>query len=97
MWKRLVWKGYIYVTAIASCLCFVAYGWDKLQAVRGNRRGRVPEQTLHRLELFGGWPGAWLAQRLFRHKTSKANYQFSFRLVIAVHVLGLALSWLLFS
>lgn len=94
LWS-LVWKTYCWVTVIASLLCFVAYGWDKLQASHGKRR--VPESTLHRLELIGGWPGALLAQRCFRHKTRKSKYQLSFRMAIAIHVMSLLLCWLLLS
>jgi uncharacterized membrane protein YsdA (DUF1294 family) len=91
LWS-LVWKGYCLVTVIASLLCFVTYGWDKLQASYGRRR--VPESVLHRLELIGGWPGALLAQRCFRHKTRKSKYQFGFRMAISIHVMSLLLCWL---
>ena len=47
-----------------------------LSARHGARR--VPEKALHLLELFGGWPGALVAQPWFRHKTGK----FPFRLVV---------------
>jgi hypothetical protein len=33
------------------------------------------EKVLHASELLGGWPGALLAQQLFRHKTRKVSYQ----------------------
>lgn len=38
-------------------------------------RWRTPENTLHVAELLGGWPGALVAQQLFRHKTRKISYQ----------------------
>ncbi len=41
----------------------------------------------------GGWPGALLAQRVFRHKTRKAEFQVVFYLAVAAN-LG-ALGWLL--
>ena len=31
--------------------------------------------TLHTLELIGGWPAAFLAQRWLRHKCSKRSFQ----------------------
>ena len=43
----------------------LAYWVDKRAAVRG--AWRVPEINLHTLEFLGGWSGALLAQRLFRH------------------------------
>ena len=44
--------------ALVSIVTFVVYGFDKRRAVHGGRR--VPERTLHGLELLGGWPGALL-------------------------------------
>ncbi|MCE7524423.1 DUF1294 domain-containing protein [Alloalcanivorax xenomutans] len=44
---------------------------------------------------WGGWPGALLAQRVFRHKTRKTSFQVVFYLVVAAN-LG-ALGWLLFA
>jgi uncharacterized membrane protein YsdA (DUF1294 family) len=38
----------------------------------------MPEAKLHIMELLGGWPGAFLAQRRFRHKCSKVSYQVVF-------------------
>ena len=58
-----------------------AYYWDKRASRLGN--WRVPEATLHSLELLGGWCGAFIAQRLFRHKTKKQSYQSTFWLVVA--------------
>ena len=75
---------------LAVNLCAVAlYAWDKHAARRGTRR--VPEARLHLLALLGGWPGAWLAQRLFRHKTRKAAFQYRFIACAALNlaVLGL--------
>jgi len=43
---------------------------------------RISESTLHFFEIMGGWPGAFLAQRRYRHKTSKRNYQVTFWLII---------------
>jgi uncharacterized membrane protein YsdA (DUF1294 family) len=67
-----------------SFACFVAYGWDKRSAATGSRR--VPEQTLHILALLGGWPGALLGQRHFRHKTKKLSFLIVFWCVVALHV-----------
>ena len=50
-------------------------------------RSRVPEATLHLFELAGGWPGSFLAQRVFRHKISKRNYQIFFWLIVIIYQL----------
>jgi hypothetical protein len=45
----------------------------------------VPEARLHLLELLGGWPGAFLAQRRLRHKCSKHSYQVVFWLIVLAY------------
>jgi uncharacterized membrane protein YsdA (DUF1294 family) len=37
------------------------------------------------LELLGGWPGAFLAQRWLRHKCSKGSYQAVFWLIVLAY------------
>ena len=69
--------------AIASVGTFALYAWDKRRAKRGGVR--VSEIVLHLLEFHGGWPGAFLAQRALRHKSSKFSYQISFWLIVALH------------
>jgi uncharacterized membrane protein YsdA (DUF1294 family)/cold shock CspA family protein len=66
-----------------SLLTFAVYAFDKSAAM--NRRWRTSEQTLHLLSLFGGWPGALIAQRMFHHKSRKASFQAVFWLVVALH------------
>ena len=61
-----------------------AYYWDKRAARKGN--WRVPEANLHTLELLGGWSGAFIAQKIFRHKTKKQSYQTTFWLVVAFEI-----------
>lgn len=73
---------------VMSLLTFCAYAFDKSAAM--NRRWRTTEQTLHLLSLFGGWPGALIAQRLFHHKSKKAGFQAVFGLIVLLH-LGLVL------
>lgn len=68
---------------IMSIATWVVYGIDKKRAETG--AWRVPEATLHLLELAFGWPGAWLAQRHFRHKTRKVSFQILFWLVVLIH------------
>ncbi len=69
---------------LATSLATLAlYGYDKRQArLQGQR---IPERCLHLFELCGGWPGALLAQQLWRHKTRKLTYQAVFWLIVAIH------------
>lgn len=79
--------------AFASVTSFVMYGLDKAAAERGE--WRTPEATLHLVTVVGGWPGALVAQRMFRHKTRKQPFQFFFWCTVAANCS--ALVWLLRS
>jgi len=85
-------KFYLLVTCVVSLATFFVYGWDKRQAVRNAHR--VPEKTLHLLAVFGGWPGALLAQHAFRHKNRKASFQIVFWL-IGIAQAGMLIAWLM--
>lgn len=76
------WVPIAYFTA--SFVTFFVYCSDKESAEAGDRR--VAENTLHFLDLLGGWPGALLAQQYFRHKTAKLGFQIIFWLVALAHV-----------
>ena len=67
---------------------YIAYAVDKHAAQKNARR--IPEQTLHLLELSGGWPAALFAQRTLRHKTRKPSYRIVFWLMVALHLAALA-------
>jgi uncharacterized membrane protein YsdA (DUF1294 family) len=75
---------YIAVVVIVSLITFVAYGFDKRRAQNDGRR--VPGKTLHLMALLGGWPGALLGQKVFRHKTQKFSFRIVFWLCVALHV-----------
>ncbi len=74
-----------------SVIAYVAYARDKSAARVGGRR--TPEKTLHLMALLGGWPGALLAQRRLRHKSSKPSFLAAFWLTVAINLAALA--WLL--
>jgi uncharacterized membrane protein YsdA (DUF1294 family) len=78
----------VYLYAAMSGITFVVFGFDKLAAWRG--RLRVPENTLHLLSLFGGWPGALLAMPVFRHKRRKGSFVAIVVLIVLVHVAVIA-------
>ena len=76
-WPLLIYGAVSFVT-------FFYYAHDKRRAGAAGRR--VPEAMLHGLELAGGWPGALLAQRFFRHKSQKKPYQLVFWFIVVVHL-----------
>lgn len=73
--------------ALAFCamsfLVFVMYGLDKRAATLGTQR--TAEGTLQLFALCCGWPGALLAQQLFRHKSAKRSFQATFWAVVFVN------------
>lgn len=80
---HMVWPLLVY--PLVSVVCFALYWSDKGSAQQG--RQRISERTLHLAELGGGWPGALLAQQVFRHKTRKVSYQVLFWMIVALHQL----------
>ena len=77
-----------------SLVSVMLYWQDKHQARQ--QAWRTPEKVLHASELLGGWPGALLAQQLFRHKTRKFSYQLLFWAIVLLHQVFWA-DWLFFD
>ena len=78
------WRWFAGFYALMSALSFSLYGLDKRASTRGG--WRTSEVRLHLVELLGGWPGALLGQRVFRHKTHKFSYRIVFWLCVMLHV-----------
>ncbi|WP_245703257.1 DUF1294 domain-containing protein [Raineyella antarctica] len=76
------------LAVVLSGVAFALYRADKSAAIRG--AWRVSESTLQTVSLLGGWPGALLAQRVYRHKTRKHSFQTTFWITVVVNcaVLG---------
>lgn len=72
--------------AVVSLITLGMYHDDKRRAQCGE--WRISEASLHAAELFGGWPGALIGQRWFRHKTSKGEYLFMFWVIVLFHAVG---------
>ena len=68
---------------VVSVVAFFLYWSDKRKARADT--WRTPENVLHAVELAGGWPGALLAQQMFRHKTRKVSFQLVFWLIVLAH------------
>ena len=79
------WRLMIGVPTAASFFAYFAYRSDKRRAEAG--QWRISESPLHAAELAGGWPGAFIAQRRFRHKISKGSYQIAFWISVTLHQL----------
>jgi len=63
------------VWLLVNLFVFALYGADKQRAKRG--AWRIPEKTLLAGTWLLGGVGAWLAMRMFRHKTKHLAFQLS--------------------
>ena len=77
---------------VVSGLSYRAYCDDKNRAQHGLQRRS--ESSLHFVDFIGGWPGGFLAQRQFRHKTAKVSFLRRFWGTILLHE-AVALDFLL--
>ena len=72
-----------------SMLTLLFYGIDKWAAK--NDMWRISEAKLHILSLLGGWPGALLAQQMFKHKRSKSVFMRVYWVTVLVNLFLLGL------
>lgn len=86
-YMRLISPTIVIAYLFSSTLAFFMYWWDKTSAKNG--RWRTQESSLLFWGLIGGWPGALIAQQLFRHKTSKLEFQISFWISVLINCAGL--------
>lgn len=91
-----IWTKHLpaWVAGIALALnliTFYVYWLDKYAAQK--RQWRTQENTLHLLSLLGGWPGAWFAQQILRHKSRKAAFRANYWATMVLHCAAL-LGWL---
>lgn len=59
---------------LINLVAYVLWGYDKYQATH-QPRNRISEATLLAVALGGGWIGAKVGQRHFRHKTRKEPFR----------------------
>ncbi|WP_339488700.1 DUF1294 domain-containing protein [Pseudomonas sp. RL_5y_Pfl2_70] len=83
MWLRGISLVPLTAYGLVSVLAFFLYWADKRKARAA--AWRTPENILHAVELAGGWPGALIAQQVFRHKTRKVSFQVLFWGIVALH------------
>lgn len=78
---------------LLSVIGFAMYRADKTAAEQG--AWRIPEANLHTVALLGGWPGALVARRVFRHKTRKQPFRTIFWGTVLANCVALA--WLMYA
>ena len=77
---------------VASLVAFIAFNLDKGYARRDARR--ISEASLLAMSI-PGWLGALAAQQLFRHKSSKTGFYYSFRAIALIQ--GALIAWFVFG
>jgi uncharacterized membrane protein YsdA (DUF1294 family)/cold shock CspA family protein len=85
---RLSWL-FLPAAFILNLGTFYAYWKDKYAAAKG--QWRTAEDMLHGLGLLGGWPGAWFAHQILRHKSVKQAFRSVYWGTASIHVIALAL------
>lgn len=92
---RLAWV-VLPAAFVFNLVTFFVYWQDKFAATRG--AWRTAENTLHLFGLAGGWPGAWFAHRILRHKSAKQAFRDLYWVTAVLNVMALgawvALPWL---
>ncbi len=77
----LLYFVFINMTAI------VMYGWDKYCAKRN--KWRVPESTLLLIAILGGSISAFMAMKLFHHKTLHLKFKYGVPLILILQIFAL--------
>jgi uncharacterized membrane protein YsdA (DUF1294 family)/cold shock CspA family protein len=62
---------------------FLYYYQDKTAALKNE--WRTPENTLHWFSLLGGWAGAYIAQKTFKHKHKKISFMWVYKLTVIIN------------
>jgi uncharacterized membrane protein YsdA (DUF1294 family) len=86
--RALPWEQVVLYLIVINAFTFMVYRQDKNASIRGE--WRIAESTLHVLSFIGGVVGAFVAQRMLRHKTKKLSFQITFWLLVGVQLFLLA-------
>src|SRR5688500_9116196 len=74
---------------VFSVISSLVYRHDKSAAQQN--QWRTSEGALILLGVLGGWPGAFVAQQFFRHKTKKRSFQLAFWVTVLLNCFGFVL------
>ncbi len=69
---------------LISLISFAWYAKDKMAAINNGRR--TPENTLHLIDVLGGWIGASFAHKFLNHKSTKTKFRVLFYATIAINI-----------
>ncbi len=74
--KKIIMMFLLVQVITMNITTFVAYGVDKSRAK--SKKYRISEEALLWLQILGGFIGAVLGQKFFKHKTKKASFRAKF-------------------
>ena len=69
---------------LINLFTFWAYGRDKYLAKK--HEWRIPEIQLHTLEILGGTIGAFIGQKVFKHKYKKKSFLATFWATVVIQI-----------
>ena len=72
-----------YLLAI-NAVTFIVYGIDKYKAKKA--MWRISEATLLMLAVLGGSIGAWIAMRVWRHKTMHKKFKYGIPVILLIQI-----------
>lgn len=72
-----------YLLAI-NAVTFIVYGIDKYEAKKA--MWRISEATLLMLAVLGGRIGAWIAMRVWRHKTMHKKFKYGIPVILLIQI-----------
>ena len=72
-----------YLLAI-NAVTFIVYGIDKYEAKKA--MWRISEATLLMLAVLGGSIGAWIAMRVWRHKTMHKKFKYGIPVILLIQI-----------
>ncbi|WP_228444897.1 DUF1294 domain-containing protein [Chryseobacterium echinoideorum] len=87
--RLCIFAAMIYYVSVISIISFGLFGFDKMKAVK--RQRRIPESTLLTMTLLGGTIGTILGMILFRHKISKKSFIFKTGFIIVLQIVAVLL------
>ena len=76
-----------YLLAI-NAVTFIVYGIDKYMAKKA--MWRISETTLLLLAVLGGSIGAWLAMRIWHHKTMHKKFKYGIPVILLIQIAMMA-------
>ncbi len=83
--KINIMKELVYYLIFINIFTFIIFGIDKYKAIKN--KYRVKEKTLFILSIIGGFVGAILAMKIFRHKTLKPSFKYGIPIICIIELI----------